>query len=345
MKKARFIIEQIELSKELLLKNDECYYRIAFVLLDNSAEILMHRICLDKLFSNNMNRRLRDSAKKNLDEKKFNDWEKNYHTISIIDENKERKIKKYFNEKIDYLSEDQDYLEKETASVLKSLHKYRNEMYHNDKVREKIIRASTILLFEIVCDLLNRLKPSVFTWISNENYETDCWSSFFKRYDIKNHYFDDRDYEKIIKKIKNGISINLIELRSVLKINLLSRINNAIEDIKFIRTNSYNELHNKSNEKTLKFIQLVDYIEKNNLSWLVDFNIYLKEFRPKYCMENFNNWKREVNSFNNINNKIELFKKFSTIENDFEVIESQINRIALELDKAIQMEEDAARGK
>ena len=36
---------------------------------------------------------------------------------------------------------------------------------------------------------------------------------------------------------------------------------------------------------------------------------------------------------------------FSKIENEFEEIENQINRSALELDKAIQLEIDAANGK
>lgn len=340
MKQIRFIIEQVEESKRLILQDDIPYFRTAFVLLDNAAEILMHRQSTMELMHNDFYRRMRETAIKGLDSEKIKKFDQEVKLPPIIDCKRERLIQRYFDEKTKFLSEDKRYIKKTTAAVLRSLHKYRNELYHNDTVREETIRASTILLFEIVCDLLLQLPPSGYSILSSENYNTLGWKRFFKKYQVKKMgILDKRTWNKVVKKLKGKVTITCRELREALKTHLLSRIDEAIQGVEFVMTDGLGE---KSKERTLKYIQLV---ESGVIIGLRDSNALLRKFKAKYKMKDFEKWERRIDKFNNIRSKIQLFKVFSKIENEFEEIEKQIIKASSELDAAIQHEIDVARGK
>ena len=66
MEQIRLIVEQLEESKKLILCNDIPHLRMAFVLLDNAVEILMHRRATQELIHNSFYRQMRESTIKGL---------------------------------------------------------------------------------------------------------------------------------------------------------------------------------------------------------------------------------------------------------------------------------------
>lgn len=340
MKRIRFIVEQIEQSRKLIIHDELPYLRMAFVLLDNAAEILMHRKASDELSFNSALRRMRESVKDTVDTKEAKRLQEKIELPSIVNRKRERMINRYFDEKTKFLSEDKSYIKKTAAAVLRSLHRYRNELYHNDKVKEETIRATAVLLFEIVCDLLICLPPSSISTSSLDNYDTPGWRRFFSEYKIdRSSFLDNHAWSRLVKKLRGRISISCDDLREALKTHLLARIQDATENIEFIMRGG---LGIKSMKKALKHIQ---FIESGNIIGLGDRDELLSKFKAKYNMKDFKRWRTRIRKFNNIRDKIELFQAFSEIENEFEQLENQVNNAATEFDKSIQLAIDVARGK
>ena len=129
MERIRFIIEQVEESKKLIMCDDISQFRMAYILLDNAAEIIMHRRIISDLSFNTMHRQIRESLIRGMTREQLKKFEKEVTSPHIIDRKREKLLKKYFSEKTKYLSEDKAYISKSIASILRSLHKYRNEIY------------------------------------------------------------------------------------------------------------------------------------------------------------------------------------------------------------------------
>jgi len=59
----------------------------------------------------------------------------------------------------------------------------------------------------------------------------------------------------------------------------------------------------------------------------------------------FSKWKERAQTFASLENKLTLFITFKKLEDEFEAIEHRIYDVADELDSAIQLAIDIARGK
>lgn len=339
MERIKFIIEQIEECKNFILNGHTTQLRMAFVLLDNAAEILMHRKVVSDLSYNEMRRRMVDSAKRSLLPEKFKEWEQQ-SDMTIISIGKERQIKRYFDEKVKFLSVDHSDIPKSLAAVLNFLHKYRNELYHKDRIREETIRVSTTLLFEVVCELLVLLPPGGMSSSSRINYDSPDWTKFYREYNLKKHHFiEQEDLKSISSKLRSGIVLDCDLMRRLLREHLKSRIQEVIEALDFVMRDG---LRINSRSESLKCIQ---FTASGQVIGLRDRRVALKGFRPKYSIKDFGRWRGDVIKFDKIKNKVSLFVAFADIEQNFEELESIICEAAADLDSAIQLEIDVMRGK
>ena len=331
-------VYQIEECKKLILKGDITSLRMAFVLLDNAIELLMHRRIKSDLVFNESWIRLDASSKAYMPKGEYEKWRR---SRKIVEPKRIKLIDRFFDEKTKFLSEDHSYMSKSMASTLRSLHKYRNEIYHNDSVRKETIKASVILLFEVACDLFTRLHPGSMSYYSGKP-DCDDRNAFFKRYKTAGHnngMLKDSGLSIIKKSLKEGISVDINELRMLLQQTMYERINNSVESIDFVMRDG---LRFKSREKTLKMIQL---IQSGTLVGPVDYRKPLKKFIPKFTMKNLSLWKKRIKKLDNARSKIRLFKDFAKIETEFEELELILMNAAMELDSAIQHQIDMARGK
>ncbi|MFH1190272.1 MAG: hypothetical protein V1682_06230 [Candidatus Omnitrophota bacterium] len=329
---------QIEECKKLILDGDVTSLRMAFVLLDNAIEILMYRRIKSTLSFNEYWIRADEASKAYMPKEEYEKWRKDK---KIVTPKRVKLLDKFFDEKTKFLSEDRSYMTKGMASTLRSLHKYRNEIYHNDSVRRDTIKASTILLFEIACDLLVKLHPGSTSYYSSK---PDCNDRkvFFDRYKTasnQNGMLKDRGLSIIKKSLRKGISIGIDDLRIALQRTMYDRINESIENIDFIMRDGWRF---KTRQKTLKMIQLV---HSGTLIGPVDYKKPLKEFNAKFTMNNILLWKRQVKNLSRAKTSIRLFKDFAEIEAGFEELESILTDAAVGLDREIQHQIDMARGK
>jgi len=343
MRQFTVIIEQINQSKNLILDNDTASFRMALILLDNAAEILMYRKVLSEFRHNEMYGKIREQAKSAMPPEIFDKFLTEHAVPEILEEKKKRKILKYFDEKITFLCDTCGLIPSPVGAVLSSLHSYRNETYHRDIIRNEILRPIAILYFELVCELVTYLQQSGITYSS-----ADDWSHFFTKYGLgetqyKMRMLSDEDIETILNRFRTELSINLHELRETLQEYVINRLDETLDRLNFIS----DALGSKRLNTTLKLIQFTqtnDSLQFNNRNVLLqskEFNNYTAPITE----EVFSNWRAKAHHFVNIEEKLALFMAFKDVEDQFEPIEHKTYDVADELDAAIQFAIDLARGK
>ena len=344
MRQFTVIIEQLALSKKLILENDTASLRMALILLDNAAEILMYRKVLSEFHYNEFYESIRCQAKACMPPDIFDKFITEHSVPEIIEEKNRRKILKYFDEKITFLCDNSRLIPSPSGAVLSSLHRYRNETYHRDIIRNEILRPIAILYFELVCDLIMNLQQCVTSY-----HSADDWSNFFMKFgqgksEHKLRMLSDADIEVILNRFRAELTITLYELKETLREYVMNRVNETLDRLNFISE----ALVDKDLDVILKLIQFTETKasrELNNRNLLLQSELFSKYTAP-ITIDSFLRWKETAQTFAALeNNKLTLFITFKKLEDEFEAIEHRILDVADELDSAIQLAIDIARGK
>ncbi|GAA1626624.1 hypothetical protein GCM10009828_063380 [Actinoplanes couchii] len=81
----------------------------------------------------------------------------------VVSKTRRRKIDRDFGALTDYVFEQEDWpLGSEWATCIKVLHRYRNDAYHNDKVKTDVLDSAVAIYFYLVAHLLKHRKAVVW---------------------------------------------------------------------------------------------------------------------------------------------------------------------------------------
>ena len=308
---------------------------MAFVLLDNAAEILMYRRTKDHLQQDDMYRRMFDQVRR-APRKKAKEFLAR-DDVPVLSRERRRKIERYFSAKTNYLSEDKDELPVVIAKALVILHEHRNAIFHRDEVRTNLVREAGIVLFELTCDLLVYLKPGSYVLYGSSDTLVE---RFCERYELARYWISDDGMERIRDKLRSQLTITPYKFTGALQEHLRKRIRSTEEDLDFLRSNGMPQYSSRNDA-----LRLVEFFESSKPTHPTTFKERLKAFELKVSINDFARWKREILALRRITNKYEMLVRFAEIEDEFENIEGPANQAAMDLDQTIQLAIDQARGK
>lgn len=174
MESVERLVVQISESNRLLRQGGVARWRISLMLLDNTAELLLRRECNSKLAVNYLGRQLYEEVRQDMQRgetheppspraapaeppRKLADIEAELKRQTVTDE-KQDEIDGKFVPKVRYLQRNKLFNESH-AAVLTRQHRYRNEIYHEDKVRPATVETAAKIYTYVVCDLMERLTP------------------------------------------------------------------------------------------------------------------------------------------------------------------------------------------
>jgi hypothetical protein len=304
--------------------------RIALLLLDNSAEIQMHRCATEQLLHEEMRERIRNRALE-IPEGQVPDTLLDLVRWVPIDTKRKQAIHRYFDEKVQYLTERAGQLDARLAAPLSYLHKYRNEAYHHARVRKETIETAAKLLLDINCELLLNLSRGCTVYASDEDYS---W--------IKQRFREDRlstDFvPNAVKDFRATVDLNDESVAQLLVRHLRSRIQEVFRSLEFIVENTacpdaqtairdsraFNE--ERRERHGLPRIKIQGLAERHSVDFLKELSQRLEEITGG-------------------RDRFEAFQAFSTLESIFEPVEESVQELAAEIDGMIQMQIDIARGK
>ena len=159
-------IEQVVVATEEALRlaemGDLARLRLSLLILESTAEILLHREATHRLmyqeFDQRMLDRISESERAGLAATPEIEQMRRELQARVLSKTRRRKIDREFDEKIDFLV-DEDAIESAHARVLKKLHDYRNEAYHRDRVRTETLVSAVKIYSYLTCLLLRDLEP------------------------------------------------------------------------------------------------------------------------------------------------------------------------------------------
>ncbi|ORI14810.1 hypothetical protein BJI47_00925 [Rhodococcus sp. 1168] len=169
------LVVQVSESNRLLHQGGVSRWRISLMLLDNTAELLLKRECDSRLSLNHLGQGYYESVCAALERgeteeqpTQFDDDDELPRKLVDVKVELERelasdeeleKIESEFAPKVAYLQRN-DVFSPFHAAVLRRLHLYRNEIYHDDKVRPATVEAAAKIYTYVVCDLMRRSSTS-----------------------------------------------------------------------------------------------------------------------------------------------------------------------------------------
>ena len=126
---------QLDEARNLLDRGTVSHARLAFILLDNAAEVIMRRNAEVELAANMLLERIRDRWEEILADDPGDAEARRHHDEvhdKIVPERVRRELSRNFDASVDFIR-DRGGIQETEARVLKKLHWYRNELYHRDR--------------------------------------------------------------------------------------------------------------------------------------------------------------------------------------------------------------------
>jgi hypothetical protein len=213
MQRIRLLYEQIEEAKRYLLAGSALSVRLALILLDNAAELIMNRE-LDDQFRWDEQCRLSKKA-------------------TYTDEDR-RKAERFFENKAGLLVR-LGRISRDHQAVLLSCHRFRGEAFHAGRVRNDLLPPTTRLLFQTVCEMTVTLHVHGYM-CPHQSAEHDD-QRFLERFGLKG-----KDYalvdEQVLQHMRNVLTTDVPvreqELIELLSNDLLQRLENTISNLFYL---------------------------------------------------------------------------------------------------------------
>lgn len=306
--------------------------RLALLLLDNAAELQIERRVSDELGFENLREGIRTRARTLGIPKGYSESLDDLAAWQPLTTQEKDRLSRSFPAKLDYLSERHRLLDPSIAAVLSYVHRYRNEAYHEGRVRHETVRTAAVILFEINCHLLlNVFRVSMFA--SSEDYS---W--------IKERFSaDDRgmlvgggkSLERIVDELRALVVPDLPAVAETLVHHLESRFEDVWDAVDFIVSTTPAE----SREDALKVAQLNPTVDGRDIDAL------LADFHPPWSEGAVRDLESRIGDVQAATDRLDAFSRFSKLETQLEKIEEPLYAAALDIDHAIQLQTDQIRGK
>lgn len=265
MQKHILIIKQIEVSKKLIDEDTTQALRIALLLLDHTIEILMYR---------------------------YIDWE------ILRGYPRSDEMPFYFPEKVKLLVE-KDAIEKDIGDFVNFSHRYRNEVYHQDKLKKETIKPLVLVLFKVVCELFSKLELGGIEY--KDNFEEDL-KEYQGKYNLPSMEKLEQDtFIKIVEKISGDVSISTKDIKSLLIAHLESRIRDAKRDVLFV--------------------------SKENKEWKDIFSddLVVSKILSLNLTPRLDRWSQSIKDIDRAEEEIKIFNLFMKLELEVEKTENNVN--------------------
>ena len=222
MERFRLIYEQIEEAKRMLQTHSVLNLRMALILLDNVAELMMYRELEWSFAHYGLFEHFREYAD-NVPES----------MVPSYTEEERRDSEREFDPKLRILDLRLKKLPHDTAEILRVCHRLRTEAFHRGELRSQILITVTTLLLHTVAQLTTILKPGTYALRGGKPTADEL--AFMKRFG-----FEERQallltmpeaLAQMATKLVEGVDFQAKELSDALATDLVERIDDTLSNL------------------------------------------------------------------------------------------------------------------
>lgn len=330
---------QLEEAKALIEHDTIIHNRLAFILLDNAAEVLMRR-SIEVLLS--ANRRLEGLAKQ---------WEEVFANTDdpdvrrrgnelkqqVVPRAKRAELSRSFPAKVHFLQE-RECIEATVGRVLKKLHQYRNELYHREHLPLGTVRTACLLYFEVVCSLFESLRQNDLIVVTLHMTPPQVLA----KYNPPGTTTGYPTKGMIVQALRAGLGIEGESLKDILIEHLTNRLDEIDRNIERAQTEVFPGFSKVFPMGPWKdAIVRLAQVHENDLSESLE---DLLNLELRYRVNDLDQWRCGVADLQDVEGKLELFAAFADVENSFEEFEAQVNDLELRIQLEEQMADEIRHG-
>jgi len=329
--------------------NDDPHLRIGLLLLDSAAELLLHRECQSRLgWAERDEQLLRQAEELKAATGRELEW------VSELRENaltatRRKKIDRDFGTKCDYLT-DLGMLAVPHARVLKKLHKYRNEAYHQDQLRLGTLASAVKIYTYLVCSLMRdfamhgtdgfiHLSPRPPVGLVKYLEDGEDWVSLMLHKD---------DSEGLQARIASRL---LEEARITLPFGLGGELSehfcgrvNAVQEAAGEAASAFFYLPNVDEGWDWETVMRLAQLDPWNLPRAMSSD-EVKSANVRVLPDQLSQWRAEGEALAFQADDLAAFAAFADMEDAFESLEALVIQLAADVEAYLQLQYDIARGK
>jgi hypothetical protein len=333
MQTVQFVLLQLDDAARHLRDGRRAQLRVALLLLDNAAEVLLHRWAKRSLQHDSLRRALHERAR---------GWGAPASVLAGIDisamlsPSDERKVLRLFDRLVKYAVLKRA-IEPEIGDVLIYLHRYRNDAYHRAAVRQATIRTSVALLFDIVCRLALSDIGHAHSYLSGEDYS---WLT--ERFELPQgarFVVGDDCRERAIDQLRESLPGDASRLGEAMATHLNARIDELVGTLDFISDATRPQL---GRERALA--DAVAFVEGRRADPDIQDRMPFG-YTGRVSLHAVNHVREAADALEPQANAIATFRSFAAAELELEHLEFPANELAAEIDGMIQLQVDIERGK
>lgn len=332
---------QLDEARSYLSRGTVVHARLAFILLDNAAEVIMRRN-IEAALSNNMFwENILDRWQEILAEHPGNaeaSRQRDEVKSKVVSKRTRKALAAGFDAKVDFICK-QGGLQETEARVLKKLHQYRNELYHRDHIRPETIRSVCLLYFDLACTLFETLAQAQFSVVTVHMQAPEALRKFAVP-GSENGY---PAVEQIAASLRAGLGIDDASLRKLLAEHLTARLDDLDAAISQAVDALFGEV--SALVPTGPWRRAVVHHAQWKTDELPESLDELLDSKVTYEEADLACWRQRVAELQEINGRMEQFAAFADIEDAFEPFEEQVVAFGQRIDLEIQREADIWRGK
>lgn len=311
-------LEMLQEACQQLDKGSGTGARIALILLDNLAEIMMyekvrHLFAHDSQFNGVIPRKYPDQLRK--------------------------KVLRVFAEKVKLLAGDTDMISEDQGKVLRAGHLLRNEAYHRGEVREGIIRDVSRAYLDVVCDILPRLWNGMLMLVPGEDV-----SRYLKQFKVEATMIDWDVLRHVCASFLNSRPCSVEELTNALSADLVRRIEEVVYGCEYLGEGGYERV---SAEVILKELQFNPQFHEKHEFAQTDkgFRQFVEtrkrefsEYIPPITLAILDEWKSRAQAICSMASPGEALDEYSAIDRLLSDIQETVGQAVYELDEWINMQ-------
>ena len=331
---------QLDEARSFLARDTVAHARLAFILLDNAAEVMMRRNVEAALSGNKFLEHIRDRWQEILAEHPDDTDARRQHdevNSQVVSKRTRKGLAEKFDAKVDFIR-DRSEIEETEARVLKKLHRYRNELYHRDHIRPQMIRSACLLYFDLACTLFERLRQSDFSVVTFHMQAPPALRRFSPP--GSDAY---PDASQVAGILRSELGIDDAGLRTAIITHLTTRLDALDATLSQIQDMLFGGLPELSpsvpwRKAVIHAAQWPGKEPPGSFDELLDTQFQYEE-------ADLASWRQQAVSLQEASDKLGLFAAFADTEDAFEPFEEQVMALDIDIDRGIQREVDLLRGK
>lgn len=331
---------QLDEARGFLARGTVTYARLAFILLDNAAEVIMRRNLEREMAHNSRLEQIRDAWKELVAESPDNAEAKRQlreAQSEVVSKRTRKALADGFDPKVDFIR-DRDGIHATEARVLKKLHRYRNELYHRDHMRPETILSACLLYFDLTCTLFERLPQAQFSTVTLHMQAPPELRKFCPA--GTDAY---PEVEQVTAGLRSGLGVDDAGLMEALAGHLTARLDDLDAAASRVEGLLFGDL--PQHASSVPWRQLVVHLAQWDGEELPGSFDELLAARVRYGEGDLAVWRQMVAGARDAVGRLELFAAFADTEDAFEPFEERMMALDLRLALEIQRDVDMYLGK